>query len=268
MKKPVYSIIYGIFIYLFVIACITLICKWNCVKYNFAGERKNIVLAKDNAPTYSKEVFLTFDDGPSVNNTTKILNILQQNGVKATFFIVGEKAKENPSILKQISDSGMSIGVHTYSHNYKEMYSSLDAYLEDFQVCKNIIKNITGKDSIIFVRLPGGSDNLAASVSNLNIIKKTLKGNGMKYVDWNVVSGDADKRFVPKDIIKQNVIDGCKDKKIAVVLMHDSYYKTSTVEALPDIISYLKKEGFAFRTFDGITLEEEFRMRDKGIINR
>lgn len=268
MKKPVYSIIYGIFVCLFVIACTTLICKWDCAKNNFTGKRKNIVLAKDNTITYPKEVFLTFDDGPSINNTTKILDILQQNGVKATFFIVGEKAKENPSILKQLSDRGMSIGIHTYSHDYKEMYSSLDAYLDDFQFCKDIIKDITGKDSIVFVRLPGGSDNLVASVNNLSIIKKTLKGNGMKYVDWNVDSGDADKRFVSKDVIKQNVINGCKNKKIAVVLMHDSYYKTSTVEALPDIISYLKKEGFVFRTFDGITLEEEFRMTNKGIINR
>ncbi|EET85005.1 polysaccharide deacetylase [Clostridium carboxidivorans P7] len=88
-----------------------------------------------------KEVFLTFDDGPCINNTRKILSILKDNNVKASFFIVGIKANENPQILKEISDSGMCVGVHTYSHDYKKIYRNLNTYLDDYDACYNVIKN-------------------------------------------------------------------------------------------------------------------------------
>ncbi|MBC2580211.1 polysaccharide deacetylase family protein [Clostridium sp. DJ247] len=217
---------------------------------------------------HSKEVFLTFDDGPCVNNTNKILKILNENNVKATFFVVGMKGEENPEILKNLSDSGMSIGIHTYCHDYKKMYKNLDEYLKDLQDCSNVIKKITKITPIPYIRLPGGSTNLVASQSNLNSIKVTLAQSGMKYVDWNVDSGDGNSHKITAEKIKENIAEQCSNKKYAVILMHDTYYNNCTVEALPSVIKYLKDEGFVFRTFDDLTLEEEKEMIRQGILNR
>lgn len=215
-----------------------------------------------------KEVFLTFDDGPSINNTRKILKILNNNNIKATFFVVGMKVEENPIILKELSDSGMSIGVHTYSHDYKKIYKNLESYMNDYEACKNSIKKITNKEPTNYTRLPAGSTNLMTSKTNLYLIKKTLNDKGIKYVDWNVCSGDADSHEVPVEKIKTNVKNQCQNKKIAVILMHDAYYKHFTVESLPEIITYLKGQGFVFRTFGDLTEAEEKEMIDIGIINK
>ncbi|NMM64480.1 polysaccharide deacetylase [Clostridium sp. P21] len=217
---------------------------------------------------YPKEVFLTFDDGPCINNTHKILKILKDNNVKASFFVVGIKATENPEVLKEIHNSGMCIAVHTYSHDYKKIYKNLDAYLNDYDACCNVIQNLTGKTPSPYIRLPGGSTNLVTSKSNLNSIKNALNEKGIRYVDWNVCSGDAESHVVAVDKIKNNVMTQCKDKNFAVILMHDTYYKYFTVEALPDIINYLKNEGYVFRTFDDVTPAEESEMIKLKIINK
>lgn len=215
-----------------------------------------------------KEVFLTFDDGPCINNTRRILKILKDNNVKATFFVVGMKGEENPQILKELSNSGMSIGVHTYSHEYRQMYKSTDAYFKDYDACQSVIKKITGRNPIVYVRMPGGSDNLVASRSNLENIKKSLNEKGLKYVDWNVSAGDAEIGKASADKIKQNIMSQSKGQRIVVILMHDTYYNSSTVEALPDVIKYLKGEGFIFRTFDDLTPGEENKMVDLRVMNR
>lgn len=219
-------------------------------------------------PKPGKEVFLTFDDGPCSNNTPKILDILKDNNVRATFFVVGTKGEENPQILKELSDNGMSIGVHTYSHKYSEIYKNTDSYLKDYYNCQKVISKITGRDPISYVRMPGGSDNLVANKNSLNNIKNVLKEKELKYVDWNVSSGDAESTEVAAEDIKKNVITQCKNKKLAVILMHDTYYKNSTVKALPYIVKYLKDEGFVFKTFDDITQNEEAQMVRMRVINR
>lgn len=215
-----------------------------------------------------KEVFLTFDDGPCINNTRKILSILKDNNVKASFFIVGIKANENPQILKEISDSGMCVGVHTYSHDYKKIYRNLNTYLDDYDACYNVIKKLTGKTPSPYIRLPGGSTNLVTSKANINSIKEALHEKGIRYVDWNVCSGDAESHVVAVDKIKNNVMTQCKNKNFAVILMHDTYYKYFTVEALPDIIKYLKNEGYVFKTFDDISPAEEEEMIKLKIMNK
>ncbi|MBV7274985.1 polysaccharide deacetylase [Clostridiaceae bacterium UIB06] len=216
----------------------------------------------------AKEVFLTFDDGPCNNNTKKILNILKDNNIKATFFIIGTKGEENPQILKELSDNGMSVGVHTYSHKYNEIYKNTDSYFKDYYNCQRVIRRITGRDPAPYLRMPGGSDNLVASKKILDNIKNILRQKDLKYVDWNVSSGDAESCKVSVEKIKKNVIDQCKNKKIAVILMHDTYYKNTTVEALPYIVKTLKDEGFIFKTFDDITQNEETQMVKMRVINR
>ncbi|WP_411681151.1 polysaccharide deacetylase family protein [Clostridium thailandense] len=262
--KNSHALRYGVFI----LALLIVFSIFNTVVYAdeliaFNNNSKNVSIQK-----LPKEVFLTFDDGPSVNNTKKILKILNDNNIKATFFIVGIKAEENPAALKELSNNGMCIGVHSYSHDYKKIYKSSTAYINDYEMCRNTIRKITNKEPMNYTRLPGGSTNLITSKANLNLIKKALNDSGIKYVDWNVCSGDADSHEVPVGKIKRNVKNQCQDKKIAVILMHDTYYKHFTVESLPETITYLKNQGFVFRTFADLTESEEKELMHLGIINK
>lgn len=215
----------------------------------------------------TKKVFLTFDDGPSINNTRNILKILKDNNVKATFFVIGCKAEEYSDIIKELKEAGMSIQSHTYSHDYK-IYKSVDKYMDDLQKCKETIEKLTGQKTGPYVRIPGGSDNLVAKKYILKNIREEIKEKGMYYVDWNVSCGDAAGYNIPEYKIENNVKKQCENKDLAVVLMHDSYYKKTTVQALPKIIKNLKDEGFVFRTFNDLTDSERENMIDDNIINR
>lgn len=215
-----------------------------------------------------KKIFLTFDDGPSPNNTLKILNILKENNIKATFFVVGNMAETYPSIVKALNDNGMCILPHTYCHEYKTIYSSTNSYFNDLNKCINSITKITGKVPPKYTRLPGGSDNQVCSKNILSNIRNNLNIKGFDYIDWNVTSGDAMANTVATSTIKTNVNNQCSSKKLGVVLMHDCYYKTTTVEALPATIKNLKSQGFKFRTFNDLTLEEKENMIRLGIMNR
>lgn len=222
----------------------------------------------NNVPIHDKEVFLTFDDGPSINNTKKLLKILNDNNVKATFFTIGTNCEKYPSVLKDLDKSGMAICVHTYSHKYNEIYKNAQSYMNDYDSCKNSIRKIINKNPLSYVRMPGGSTNHFVSRSNLILIKKSLQEKGIQYLDWNVCSGDADSHEVPVEKIKRNVRKQCKDKKVAVILMHDTYYKHFTVEALPDVIKYLKSQDFVFRTFSDITKAEEKELINLKIMDK
>lgn len=214
-----------------------------------------------------KVVFLTFDDGPS-HNTKNILRILNDKGVKATFFVIGKKVEESPQIVRELKNNGMCILPHTYSHEYKIVYKSVDGYFNDLNKCKETIKKIVGVKDTPYVRMPGGSDNLVCSAQTLKNIKKRLCQNNMDYVDWNVSSSDAAGLNVPAMKLRENVKVECKNTKCAIILMHDSYYKETTTEALPEIIDNLKSQGYIFKTFDNITPYEIQTMKRIRVINR
>lgn len=210
------------------------------------------------------EVYLTFDDGPT-ENTVKILEILNKYKIKATFFVIGDLGERNKDILAKLHESGMCILPHSYNHDYK-IYKSKGSYFSDLNKCIKVIKEITGKDIPPYTRLPGGSDNAIGKESILQDIRATLKKKNMRYVDWNVSSLDAVSVFVPKSTIKESVIKKCENTNFAVVLMHDSSTKQTTVESLEDIIKYLKERNFIFRTFNDITEMEEREMIERRII--
>jgi len=232
---------------------------------NLREEEKSYL--KKRKAMYPKEVFLTFDDGPSSNNTLAVLNILKSNNIKATFFVVGNQVEQHAEIVKQLNDNGMCILAHSYSHDYS-IYRSVSSYFEDLEACNSAIEKATGRKGQLYTRLPGGSDNAVATRAQMQNIRSSLKEKYVYYVDWNVSSADAACDKVPTERIKENVINQCSGKKLAVVLMHDSYPKTTTVEALPAIIKYLKSQGFEFRTFDDITPEEEKAMIKERVVNR
>lgn len=215
-----------------------------------------------------KEVFLTFDDGPSEGSSLKILQILKEKNVKASFFVVGRNCDRYPELLKKLYDEKMAIVPHSYCHVYKIIYSSVDAYYEDLNKCIETIRRITGVIPRKVVRLPGGSDNMVSKQVVLSSIKNKLKNDDFLYVDWNVGSSDADPNYAPAFKIRENVSSRSRGQKIAVVLMHDATEKKSTVEALPQIIDNFKSQGYVFRTFDDLTKEEELEMIRIRVMNK
>lgn len=188
---------------------------------------------------------LTFDDGPSLDITPKILDILKQENVKATFFILNyDKNKE--FLVKRIVEEGHTVAIHGYSHNYKEIYQSVDTYLENLNKLQKKIKETTGVTTTLS-RFPGGSSNTVSRYNPgiMTKLTKTVIEKGYQYFDWNVSSGDAGGAKTKKEVY-QNVISGLKKNRNNVVLMHDFAKNKKTLEALPSIIQYGKTNGYQF----------------------
>ncbi len=190
-----------------------------------------------------KVCYLTFDDGPS-ENTEKILDILKENDIKATFFIIGWCIDGREDILKRIADEGHTIGIHTYSHDYEEIYSSVDAYVDDFAKAYDRIYEVTGIKPWLF-RYPGGSYNSFNEDIADDIISE-MNSRGFTYFDWSCATSDA-----TVGATYNSCIESFKDSltnDYETVLMHDS--KELTVEYLQDIIDYAKGEDYKFETLD------------------
>ncbi|MFL0246657.1 polysaccharide deacetylase family protein [Candidatus Clostridium stratigraminis] len=197
-------------------------------------------------PGTDKTAYLTFDDGPS-DNTIKILDILKENNIKATFFVNGHP--ESKLIYERIVNEGHTLANHTYSHDYEAVYKTIEGFNKDKQKLDDFIFAITGIRPQI-LRFPGGSNNHVSynygGVDFMDKLTKYEKQLGVKYFDWNVDSSDAAVFTQAKDKIVSEVLNGSKNKKQAIILMHDSKPKTTTAQALPFIIKGLKDQGFRF----------------------
>lgn len=178
-----------------------------------------------------RRVYLTFDDGPSAN-TDRILDILAQYGVKATFFVVGKEGYADQ--YRRIVEDGHTLAMHSYSHRYNEVYTSLDAYKADLTKLHDYLYELTGEDCR-FVRFPGGSSNTVSTVSMWDLIDY-LDSEDMVYFDWNVSSGDSTGGKKSVEQLTSNVLDNIGKYNNAVVLFHDAAGKTTTVDALAGII--------------------------------
>ncbi len=184
-----------------------------------------------------KKVYLTFDDGPSIY-TEEILDILDQYDAKATFFVTGEAAVEHPDRYKMIVDRGHSIGMHSYSHKYGEVYRNKDNFVRDFNKIRDFLTEATGVTPVIY-RFPGGSSN-TVSATDMDELCEYLNENGIHYFDWNVSSGDATSQTLSRDRIVANCLAGIYSHDDSVVLLHDTSAKYTTVAALPVILEQLK----------------------------
>ena len=193
-----------------------------------------------------KVVYLTFDDGPS-DRTTEILDILDRYNIKATFFIVYNDSEKAREIIERAYNSGHTIGVHSTSHSYKEIYSSVENFLSDFEICYDFLKDVTGDIPSIF-RFPGGSVNNYNKSVRKDIADELVR-RGFTYFDWNVSGEDATKSY-SEESIYNNVMMGCKDRGHSVVLLHDSPKKKETVAALERIIPDLLEQGYVFKALD------------------
>jgi len=211
---------------------------------------------REEQPVEEKTAYLTFDDGPSPR-TDEILDILKKNDVKATFFVVVNKDEYIPYMVRAARE-GHTIGVHSASHKYKEIYKSVDAYLQDFTLCYDYIQNNTGYSPTIF-RFPGGSVNNYNKNIRRDIVREMTR-RGFIYFDWNVESNDSSSGM-SADAIYKNVIEGCKGKQRAVIVMHDSFTKNTTVRALDRIITALKEDGWKFATLNNEIKPVIFRLK-------
>ncbi len=191
-------------------------------------------------------VALTFDDGPSAN-TTAVLDVLKQYGVKATFFILNYSESYIP-VLKRMVNEGHTLAIHSYTHDYSAIYTSADAYMQGVYKMQDKIRKDTGVTASI-LRFPGGSSNTVSrrySTGVMSQLTKRAEAEGFIYYDWNVDSGDADGNCMAKDYLVKNVKNGLKSGRVNVVLMHDAGPKTTTPQALGEIISYAQGQGYAF----------------------
>ncbi|MBC5581973.1 polysaccharide deacetylase [Anaerofilum sp. BX8] len=197
-------------------------------------------------PVYlEKVIYLTFDDGPS-DHTEEILDILAQNDVKATFFVVG-RSHDTPAgreALQRIVREGHTLGIHSYSHDYLQIYTSVESFLDDFNEMFTYIQSVTGVTPTIF-RFPGGSVNTYNSGVYREIISEMTR-RGFTYFDWNLAAGDAATAAVPAAQISDNILSGALGVMRGIVLLHDSSGKQTTVEALPEVIAGLRDQGFTF----------------------
>lgn len=197
-----------------------------------AANNAEITKAKEKV----KKVYLTFDDGPS-ENTDEILDILAEYNVKATFFVVAKHDEEADRRYKRIVDEGHTLGMHSYTHVYSQIYADIDSYMNDVNSLRGFLTQKTGYTPTIY-RFPGGSSN---TVMNFNIQDciSFLSDNGITYFDWNVSAGDATGNGYPASTLADNVLEGVAKHDNAVVLLHDTVNKNATVSSLPIILEAL-----------------------------
>lgn len=190
-----------------------------------------------------KKIYLTFDDGPSTVVTGRILDVLKQEKIKATFFIVSDRIYGRREVLRRIVQEGHTVGVHSRSHVYSEIYASDESLLKDINDCAEAIERVTGVKAGVY-RFPGGGkkDDRARR-------KALIEKNGYKVVAWNAVCGDEEIPNASAQVLVQTAKETAKGKKTVVLLCHDSAQHTATAEALPQIIAHFRQEGYLFCSF-------------------
>lgn len=167
---------------------------------------------------HPKTMYLTFDDGPSEENTRKVLEILRERNIKATFFLVGENVRNHPEVARQIVAEGHTIGIHCDNHDYNALYESVDSYVADFEKARQTVYEVTGVETNLF-RFPGGSVNAYNKKTGSAIIRE-MTDRGYIYYDWNASLEDAVKNPDPKQLIENGVSTTLGRKKV-VLLAHD-----------------------------------------------
>lgn len=204
-------------------------------------------------PDGKSVICLTFDDGPSANVTPRILDILKKNNVKATFFIVNYTNQTLP-LIKRMVNEGHTIGIHGYSHDWS-IYDSEDKFMDNIYKLRDKLYKDTGYMSTT-MRFPGGSSNTVSRKHSSGIMTRLaarVQKEGWKYYDWNVDSGDANGKTIPKNTLINNFKKGVKKGRTNVVLCHDIGSKTTTADALQAFIDYGKQNGYTFSAINDST---------------
>lgn len=211
-------------------------------------------VAADATLPEEKIAYLTFDDGPS-KHTAEVLDILDEYGIKAAFFVNYRDTTYYAEMLQRIHDEGHTIGNHTYSHEYRQIYASADHFSSDFEKLQHIIADITGTEPTVF-RYPGGSAaarNFSKSAGIGLSIFEMMDRSGLQYYDWNAEGSDQIAPLPSGSAVASRILDQTRHLNTAVVLMHDAPTSQNTVDALPAVIEGMLEQGFTFRRLDSST---------------
>lgn len=204
------------------------------------------VLSEDEMET-DKTIYLTFDDGPG-KYTERLLNILDKYDVKVTFFVTNQYPEYQDLITRE-AESGHTVAVHTYSHNYSKIYSGTEAYWSDFDQMNAIIKEKTGQGTVFF-RFPGGSSNVVSKkymTGIMTLLVQQANEKGYTYFDWNVTSGDGGDT-TSSAVELSNIQSGVAKNRVSCVLCHD--VKEFTIDTMETFIPWALDNGYHFRAID------------------
>lgn len=204
-----------------------------------------------------KTIYLTFDDGPSSKVTNDVLDVLKENKVNATFFLIGNQIEGKEDVVKRIYDEGNGIGLHTYTHKIRKIYSSEDAFIKEMIKCRDEINKAIGISPNI-IRFPCGS--------NKRLNKKYLKrlhDEGFKIYDWDLDNTDGLNSRLSPDTLYRKAIKGSENRQNIILLLHCTDMHKNTCKALPQIIKYYKSKGYEFKVITEDTPELYFHMRGK-----
>lgn len=216
------------------------------------------------ASNNDKEIFLTFDDGPS-ENTREILKILKEEDVHATFFDIGSALKdnkENQELLKQEIDQGNAVAGHSFSHNYKTLYpgNSVDVnkFMNELNETNEIMKSVLGKNfNARVIRMPGGyMSRRYYRDPNLKALDEAFAKDNIVSIDWDAETGDATGRHYTVEQYVENSAKNINTLNHVILLMHDAAAKKETVQALPAIIKFYKEHGYAFKVIKNTPVGE------------
>ena len=208
---------------------------------------------QNNPNSQNGVIYLTFDDGPSANITPKILDILKENNIKASFFLVNYSDSNEKLVQREVNE-GHTVGIHGYSHEYSKIYRSKDSYLKNIYALQEKIKKSTSITTM-YTRFPGGSSNTISRRYHKGImtdLTKELLNRGFKYYDWNICAEDAGSAKNANDVYNY-VVKYLSKKHGNMVLMHDFASNKKGLEALPRIIKYAKQNGYTFEAINDNT---------------
>ena len=245
----------------------TLQDQYNALQESVASQSAspaNPETSQQSQENQGKVAYLTFDDGPS-SLTPKLLDVLQENDVKASFFVafMGVNSADNRAWIKQIADAGHTVGVHSWSHDYNTIYANEDNFLEDFNKMKDIIQEATGIDPKVS-RFPGGMGNSVSITASggkeiMPELVEDVKALGIKPFDWNAGGEDATKPYPTTDELVQMVINDAEGHDTVVVLLHAERHQFS-IDAVPEIVKQLREKGYTFQmmTPDSPTVQQPY----------
>ena len=181
------------------------------------------------------------------------MDILKEKDIKATFFVVNH-SDDFDNLVKREFKEGHTIGLHSYTHNYKKIYSSSNNYFEDLKKISDKVKEVTGEETKIIRFQGGGSNTVSRGYSKgiMTYLTNEVINRGYHYFDWNVSSGDAGGAKNSKQVYN-NVTKGLRKNRANIVLMHDFENNYKTLNALRDIIDYGIRNGYTFQAIDMTT---------------
>lgn len=196
-----------------------------------------------------KIAYLTFDDGPSKVVTTKVLDTLKAENVKATFFVIGKYVEERPELVKRAYEEGHYIANHGYDHNNKNLYKNEESFINEVKKTDQAIGKAIGVDdycSHVF-RFPNGY-MAKNNKENKKEATKLLEDINYTYIDWNCLNYDSMKKYSKQQLL-ENLKKSAKNKNTLVILMHDTKDVSDSSSALKESIQYLKAQGYRFENF-------------------